>query len=101
MISRSKNWIMATALYMGVMSLAQAQERFVDNMTAREKGGALVSELCTKCHNLGEVARLRQSREQWEDTVYSMISRGAPIFPEEIDVIVDYLGEVFGPDTPL
>jgi len=47
------------------------------------------------------VARLRQSREQWEDTVYSMISRGAPIFPEEIDVIVDYLGEVFGPDTPL
>ena len=78
-----------------------AQNASSDNQSQGAEGGALVAELCTKCHNLDEVVRLRQSREGWEDTVYSMVGRGAPIFPDEIDVIIDYLSDVYGPDAAL
>lgn len=81
----------ATALIVGGLGASHAQEG------ASKDGGALVAELCTKCHNLDEVVRLRQSREDWEETVYSMVSRGAPIFPGEIPLIVDYLSSTYGP----
>ena len=58
-------------------------------------GPAMVSELCTKCHNLDEVVRLRQNRDEWTNTVYSMIARGAPIFPDEIEAIIDYLSSTY------
>jgi hypothetical protein len=80
------------ALMMGGTDSGLAQ----DNPSAKD-GGVLVAQLCTKCHNLDEVVRLRQSHEAWADTVYSMVGRGAPIFPDEIDVIIDYLSEVYGP----
>ena len=81
-------------IYTGQLS---AQDTTSDTRLQIGEGSALVSELCTKCHNLDEVVRLRQSREGWEDTVYSMVGRGAPIFPDEVDVIIDYLSEVYGP----
>jgi len=63
-------------------------------------GAALMAEHCTKCHNLDEVLRLRQTRVQWEDTVYSMVARGAPIYSDEAVLIVDYLSGAFGPAAP-
>jgi hypothetical protein len=78
-----------------------AQNNMSNNRAQGVDGSALVAELCTKCHNLDEVVRLRQSREAWEDTVYSMVGRGAPIFPDEIDVIINYLSSVYGPDAAL
>jgi len=62
-------------------------------------GAALMAEHCTKCHNLDEVLRLRQTRVQWEDTVYSMVARGAPVYINEAEQIVDYLSGAFGPDA--
>jgi hypothetical protein len=81
-------------IYTGPLS---AQNDLSNSQPQGGEGSTLVAELCTKCHNLDEVVRLRQSREAWEDTVYSMVGRGAPIFPDEIDVIIDYLSEVYGP----
>ena len=74
-----------------------AQNNMSNNRPQGAEGSTLVAELCTKCHNLDETVRLRQSREGWENTVYSMVGRGAPIFPDEIDIIIDYLSEVYGP----
>jgi hypothetical protein len=67
---------------------------------AQDKPGpALVAELCTKCHGLDELVGMAQDREGWADTVYSMIARGAPIYPEEIDVIIDYLSNAYPPES--
>ena len=82
----------ALALLLVTMNPGLAQE------TSSKNGPALVAELCTKCHNLDEVVSLRQDRDAWEDTVNSMIARGAPIFPEEVDIIITYLSEVYPPN---
>ncbi len=90
------SFVFLMIFYMGQTS---AQNAMSENRSQGADGGALVAELCTKCHNLDEVVRLRQSRDAWEDTVYSMVGRGAPIFPDEIDVIIDYLSQVYGPEA--
>lgn len=82
-------------LLAGISINAMAQGRDADS-----RGNAMLAEHCTKCHNLDEVVRLRQTREQWEDTVYSMVARGAPIYLNEADQLVDYLSRTFSPDTP-
>jgi len=92
-------WLVTMALMFGTGG-GLAQGNLSNNVPQGNEGRALVAELCTKCHNLDEVVRLRQSREQWANTVYSMVGRGAPIFPDEIDVIIDYLSEVYSPTSP-
>lgn len=66
------------------------------------KGREAMGRACTGCHRnvLGVVGFQRKSREQWRDTVYSMIGRAAQIFPEEIEPIAAYLTANFGPDSP-
>lgn len=81
--------IAALALLLVTMNPGLAQQ------ASSKNGPALVAELCTKCHNLDEVVSLRQDRDAWEDTVNSMVARGAPIFPDEVDVIINYLSEVY------
>jgi helix-hairpin-helix protein len=63
-------------------------------------GRELVLESCTTCHNLRVVAQARLSREAWTKDVNDMIQRGAPVFPEEIEPIINYLSKAFGPGVP-
>jgi mono/diheme cytochrome c family protein len=58
-----------------------------------EKGRQVVAQVCSSCHTtIATMLRVhKQSREQWRDTVYFMISRGAQIMPDEIDAVTDYL----------
>ena len=85
-------WIIVLALSGFIATAAPAQTSPAD-----EKGRALVGELCTKCHGLDEIVYLRQSPEAWEDTVWSMVARGAPIYLDEVDVIIGYLSRQYGP----
>lgn len=63
-----------------------------------DEGKALVVEVCSGCHDTGKiVAAGQQSAANWRDIVLNMVSRGAQIFPDEVDVIVDYLAGHFGP----
>ena len=64
------------------------------------KGREFVLESCTTCHNLRVVVQARLTREAWAKGVNDMIQRGAPVFPEEIEPITDYLSKVFGPSVP-
>ncbi len=63
-------------------------------------GQALVMKNCTACHDLEGTVQLRKTREEWESIVIDMIGRGAPLFIEEVDPIIGYLAEVFGPKAP-
>ena len=56
----------------------------------------MVIELCgTSCHNLQKVVTSRKTDKEWERSVYDMVSRGAQIFPEEAEQIVNYLAKSF------
>lgn len=85
-------WMTALALSASIAAAAQAQINPVD-----ERGRAMVGELCTKCHGLDEIVYLRQSPGAWEETVWSMVARGAPIYLDEVDIIIDYLSRQYGP----
>jgi len=58
------------------------------SMLPESDGKQLVVELCGTCHNLQKVVTSRKTDKEWERSVYDMVSRGAQIFPEEVDQIV-------------
>lgn len=66
-----------------------------------KKGSEAVGRACQACH--GNIVRMLQvehrSAEEWRNTVYSMIGRGAHIFPDEIEPLVAHLAATAGPAT--
>jgi mono/diheme cytochrome c family protein len=66
-----------------------------------EKGRQVVAQVCAACHTT--IVRMiqvhKQTTEQWKDTVYFMISRGAQIMPDEIEPVVAYLASAGGTNS--
>ena len=63
------------------------------------KGADLTMARCAVCHEITHITRARLSRGEWQDNVKNMIERGAPIAPDEIPVIVDYLAAYYSRDS--
>ena len=63
-----------------------------------EKGRQVVAQACATCHaTLGRMIQVhKQTPQQWKDTVYFMISRGAQIMPDEIESVVAFLAATAG-----
>jgi hypothetical protein len=78
------------ALAVTTLSLATAQT---------PDGAAVLSAACTGCHNLRIIANARRSRASWSATVGDMIQRGAPVYPEEMKILIDYLAQTVGPQA--
>jgi cytochrome c5 len=74
-----------------------------DQQAQIEKGRKVVAQVCATCHTT--IVRMvqvhKQSPEQWKDTVYFMISRGAQIMPDEVEPVTAYLAaaSASGPQT--
>jgi mono/diheme cytochrome c family protein len=64
------------------------------------KGRKVFGESCIQCHNMNAVLIQRKPAQGWRETVYSMISRGAQLTPDEIDPLIAYLTATYGPDSP-
>jgi len=62
-------------------------------------GAAVLSAACTGCHNLRIIANAHRSRASWSATVGDMIQRGAPVYPEEMKILVDYLAQTVRPQA--
>ena len=67
-----------------------------------DKGRAVVAQVCTTCHTtLGRMLQVhKQTREQWRDLVFFMISRGAQVMPDEIDAVTAFLAATSGRERP-
>jgi cytochrome c len=74
---------------------ALAQEQLVPG-----PGADLTQAKCAVCHEIEHVVRSRQSRAEWEDTMRRMVQRGAPLTPDEIRVITDYLAAYYNREGP-
>lgn len=81
----------AGALLLLAPAAAQQQEKLAEGT-----GADLVQAKCTLCHDLGNITRIRQSRDEWSDTLKVMIQRGAPLTPAEVAAILDYLTKHYG-----
>ena len=62
-----------------------------------EEGREAFGQACVQCHGLSRTQIQRKTADRWRDTVYSMISRGAPVMPDEIEPLIDYLAATYGP----
>jgi hypothetical protein len=58
-------------------------------------GEALVSERCTKCHDLSVVTSAKKSAEGWKANVERMVQKGAQLNEAEQKVVIDYLTEAY------
>jgi cytochrome c5 len=67
---------------------------------AVEQGKLAFGQACMACHSFNQLGLHRKTADQWRDTVYSMIGRGAQVFPAEIEPLTAYLTSVFGADVP-
>lgn len=70
-----------------------------DQSLPEGEGKELILGTCTQCHNLAPVVLQRKSAAGWEHTVRDMVSRGAQIHAREIEPIVSYLAQHFGPEA--
>lgn len=82
----------------------QAPGQVKDNGSAANtviaKGRVVFGESCIQCHNMNTVLIQRKPEEGWKQTVYSMVSRGAQLTPDEMEALIVYLTATYGPDSP-
>jgi mono/diheme cytochrome c family protein len=83
---------LSVVLWLSITTSATAQSPQI------EKGRQVVAQVCAACHTT--IVRMiqvhKQTPDQWKDTVYFMISRGAQIMPDEIEPVVAYLASAGG-----
>jgi cytochrome c5 len=73
---------------------AQASANVSSEQQAQiDKGREAVGQTCAACHAgiLRMAQAQKQNQEQWKDTIFSMIGRGAEILPDEIDPMAAFL----------
>ncbi len=90
-------WI--AAAHLGGRLAAQEAAKAQSGQQAQvEKGREVVGQVCVACHTniLRMVQVHRQSPEQWKDTVYSMIGRGAQVMPDEVEAVTAFLASNAG-----
>ena len=63
-------------------------------------GKDLVMNVCTVCHDLMRITSKRKTKEEWNDIVDQMATKGAKASDQEFDTIVNYLAKNFGKDKP-
>jgi len=87
-------WVAAADLGRGLLAQASASATS-DKQAQIEKGKEAVGQTCAACHApiLRMAAAQKQNEEQWKDTIYSMIGRGAEILPDEIEPMAAFLAD--------
>jgi len=94
-------WFSAACLggRLSAQATANAQS---DKQTQIDKGRIAVGQTCATCHaGIMRMAQAqKQNQEQWKDTIYSMIGRGAEILPDEIEPISAFLAATSAQKAP-
>jgi mono/diheme cytochrome c family protein len=60
------------------------------------KGKAIVERTCASCHAIKVVTSKKASKEQWSTIIDQMLSKGADLNDDEVEIVVDYLSRNFG-----
>lgn len=80
-----------------VLAPTEAQEEEPTAQPALVNGEVLLRERCAVCHGLDQVERAQKSREEWEQNVARMVSKGAELDENEQAILIEYLAETYGP----
>ena len=64
--------------------------------TSAEKAKLIFERVCGSCHKPEIGLSTRRSKEQWQETVNSMVAKGLKAPDEELTVVLDYLAGNYG-----
>lgn len=93
--------ILAAALAVAASPLQAAQTTDPDvNKFPAGPEKAVVSEVCTACHELGRIVNGSYDAAGWSNVVHMMVNAGAALTPDQIQPITNYLVKSF-PEKPL
>ena len=90
--SRLLSSLGAMALYGA--SAVQAQPQLPDG-----PGRAVVEQACLGCHEPVRIVNSGYSRQDWQNVVHMMLNVGAPVPPDQVAGLTDYLAKNF-PEKP-
>jgi cytochrome c5 len=65
------------------------------------EGRDLVAAVCSQCHYLGTIAKIRDGAGGWRLFVNNMVLRGAQLTGPEVDTVVNYFALNLGPGINL
>jgi hypothetical protein len=63
-------------------------------------GKEIIQKACIGCHSIKVVLSKRATHDEWAALVDQMISRGAEVPDDQVDVVVQYLSTNYGPSSP-
>jgi competence ComEA-like helix-hairpin-helix protein len=63
-------------------------------------GKPVIQRACVSCHSAAVITSKRASSDGWTQIVNEMVSRGADLSDDEIDLLIKYLSTNFGPSVP-
>ncbi len=89
-----------TALVTVAAALPSRAQQATNPLPAGD-GRDLVSVVCSQCHYLGTIAKVRDGAPGWRLFVNNMVLRGAQLTAPEIDTVVNYLALNLGPGINL
>jgi len=76
---------------------APAPETASPEQAPAQDGATLLEARCSTCHSADRARQVTKTRDGWDQTVTSMINRGAQLTEAEKTVLVDYLTDAYGP----
>jgi cytochrome c5 len=89
-------WLAAAALAIGTpvraetAAAAQRAERI-------ERAERLLNASCQGCHDTRVIQTQARSAAEWEQTIATMVEKGATVAKEDVPLLVDYLVDHHGP----
>jgi cytochrome c5 len=85
-------WVSAAYLSRGIAAQVSATAPNAQQAQV-DRGRQVVGQTCVACHtNILRMLQIhKKSADQWKDTVYSMVGRGAQIMPDEMDSVTAFL----------
>jgi cytochrome c551/c552 len=91
--------LVCLVLLLVASGMAGAQEEAPARSLTPGKGVELTTARCVICHDATHITRTKLSRGEWEFNIKNMIERGAPIAPNEIAPILEYLALYYNRDV--
>ena len=76
---------------------SSATERTLETFSMN--GMTLLDTRCSICHSSDRPKEAKKTREEWEQTVNSMIDKGAKLTDDEKAVLLNYLAKMYGDDA--
>ena len=87
-------FVAVTAVWIGVGAASAAEPT---TELPPGPGHDLTAQVCLKCHQADVIVRRRLNREDWQEMVGVMVSRGAQADEQQQAEIVEYLSRTLAP----